>query len=773
MVESRESFRAHRARGVPVAPGTVSDTWIAGGLALLAAAVHWPLLLAVAGGCDEWHVLQIGVNLRRGDLLYTDTNHIAGPGAFYGIAALFSIFGESLIVARASVLLLFSALVSFTYLLSRRLTDPPAAVAAALILIALRLWTFPHFAIFHYATTALVVVTAGFWVLRAHENPSDLRIAAAGFLCGLAFITKQDSGALGGAGAFLALLAGHALQRYQYPGGSSAVRKAGVFLATAAAPFLLACLYFLAHGGVGPYLWQTIYDPIFMNALFGSGAGPDAADYLDIPRLFPLTGQDPEVRRFLFSWMPGLLWDLHWRDILDSWIYRETPALDIALKLVYRLPTLVLAIEAILLIRRWLRPGNRADATGAIAAQAAQLVFATGLWMAFSKPRDWIHFAILLVPFLPILARQGTAFLRRLPTVLRPLFYLPAGSALLLFLAASAYLEIRALETFDTPVHGARGSVWVRPEDAVAYQELIDHLRETPEEQPVLVIPCLPVLSFLSDRPPLSRFIWLWPRDAYADRDQQIIADLQARPDTSVVYTLMHTPFAPRPQVTVPELYDYLAENYRMAEVHGAPDRLSCGIAERRPPTTPLDPVTGKQGEAAGVLIRLYENLHRASARTDQNDPVPATDIAGVETWPLTRNVLFLEPGTERPNQLAITAHVPPAARLRTAAGVHPDRWQSLGPFPLRLAIEIRSKRGSETLFLEDFDVFNNPRERLWQEIDIDLSAWAGENVEIVFRATALGWEAGQKDLAGFAEPRILIGAPATETNLSPATIPP
>ena len=103
MVESRESFRAQRARGVPVAPGTISDAWIAGGLALLAAAVHWPLLLAVAGGCDEWHVLQIGVNLRRGDLLYTDTNHIAGPGAFYGIAALFSIFGESLLVARASV----------------------------------------------------------------------------------------------------------------------------------------------------------------------------------------------------------------------------------------------------------------------------------------------------------------------------------------------------------------------------------------------------------------------------------------------------------------------------------------------------------------------------------------------------------------------------------------------------------------------------------------------------------------------------------------------
>ena len=737
----------------------MADAWIAWGLALLAAAVHWPLLLAVAGGCDEWHVLQIGVNLRRGDLLYTDTNHIAGPGAFYGIATLFSIFGESLMVARVTVLMLFSGLVSFTYLLSRRLAGPTASILAALFLIGLRLWTFPHFAMFHYATTALVLVTAGFWFLRAQDNPSNRRIATAGFLCGLAFVTKQDSGALGGAGAFLALLAGHALQRYQQPAGSSLLRKACIFLTMAATPFLLACLYFLAHGGLGPYLWQTIYDPIFMNALFGSGAGPDAADYLDIPRLLPLTAQDTEVRRFLFSWMPGLLWDLHWRDILDSWIYRETPAIDVALKLIYRLPTLVLAIEAIVLLRRWLRPGSSPNAPRNLAAQAAQLAFATGLWMAFSKPRDWIHFSILLAPFLPILARQGAAFLRRLPAVLRPVFYLPAVSALLLFLVGSAHLEIRALETFDTPVRGARGSVWVRPEDAVAYQSLIDHLRNTPEDQPVLVVPCLPVLSFLSDRPPLSRFIWLWPRDAYADRDQQIIADLEANPDASIVYTLMHTPFAPRPQVTVPVLFDYLAENYQMGAVHGSPDRLSCGIAERR---------GSESRKVAEDAIPLYRKLDQAVAKTADNDIVTPTTLAGVANWPLTRNVLFLTPGTDQPNQLSLTTQVPNQARLRTAAGVHPDLWQSLGPFPLRLEIEIRSPRGSETLFREDFDVFNNPEARAWEKIDVDLSGWAGENVEIVFRATALGWQAGQREIVGFAEPIIFAASTAPGNQTAP-----
>lgn len=755
MVRFRESFRGKSA------PGALGDAWIACGLALLAAAIHWPLLLLVAGGCDEWHVLQIGVNLRAGQLLYTDTNHIAGPGSFYGIAALFSIFGESLLVARLTILLFFSGFVGCTYLLSRRLAGPTAAIGAALVLIGLRLWTFPHFAIFHYATTALILVTAGFWILRAHDNPSDTRISIAGLLCGIAFLTKQDSGALGGAGAFLALVAGYALQRHHLPLGSSLSRKALLFLLAAAGPFGIACLYFFTNGGIGAYLWQTIYDPIFLNALFGAGAGPDAADYLDIPRLFPLAGQDPEVRRFLFSWMPGLLWDLHWRDILDSWLYRETSLLDLFLKLIYRLPTLVILVEAILLGRRWLGLGAGQTPARVLAARAAQLAFTTGLWMAFSKPRDWIHFSILLTAFLPILARQSEVFIRRLPRGWRPVFVLPAASAVVLFLAASAHLEIRALETFSTPVSGNRGTVWVRPEDAIAYQNLIDHLSETPEDQPVLVIPCLPALSFLSERDPLSRFIWLWPRDAYEDRDQQIITELERRPDTSVIYTLMHTPFSTRPQITVPELFNYLAENYQFEAVHGAPDRLSCGIAERRRPETP-----STQTRVASSIL-LHTKLDRATAKTSENIAVETTAIAGVENWPLTRNVLFVKPGSGGPNRLILPARVPPGARLRSSAGVHPDLWQSLGPFPLRLEIEIRSRRGSESLFRREFDVFGRPESRLWQGIDVDLAGWAGEDVEIIFGAEALGWDAGQIDIAGFAEPTIVVGPRSISTSRS------
>ena len=460
------------------------DLLLAAFFGVLAAVVHLPMLLRVAGGCDEWHVLQIGVNLRAGDLLYTDTNHIAGPGAFYAAAGLFSLFGESITVARVAMLCLFSTLVSVTWLLTRRLTGPMAASIAATLLIAFRLWTFPHFTIFHYATVALVLVITAFAILQAHLLPSRGRVIAAGLVAGCAFLTKQDSGALGGAGMFVALVAAHFIHRAARRPVTPLPATLSTFIIAAGAPFALAGLFFLAQGGAGAWLWQTIYDPIFLNQLMGSGAGPEAADYIDTPPLFPLDGPDPLLRRYLFSWMPGLFWDLHWRDVLEHPLYRDTHLLDLTLKILYRLPTLVLVIEAISILRAWRRLGSMSVDVDALAARAAQFCFTTGLWFAFSKPRDWIHFSILLVPFFPLVTRQFVTFSRSLPGSLRPLVTIPAAGAALAFLFASYQLEREAEATYTAEVSGVRGSVLVRPEDAVAFQGLVDHLRTTPQDQP-------------------------------------------------------------------------------------------------------------------------------------------------------------------------------------------------------------------------------------------------------------------------------------------------
>jgi hypothetical protein len=716
------------------------------GLALLAVAAHAPLLFLTAGGCDEWHVLQLGANIRAGNVLYRDDNHISGPGAFYLTAALFELFGERFEVGRVAILALFAALVVAVYALTRRLTGPLPAALASLWLIAFRLWTFPHFQMFHYATIGLGLVTFAIVVLHAERPSSRARAAAAGFLAGLAFVTKQDSGALGILACLGALLLGSAVRRRG--GGPRETRGPALALVAAAAtPFAVAFGYFASQGALGPYLWQTVYDPLVQNPLFVSGAGPRAGDYIGMPPLFPLSGQDAVLRSTLFSWMPGLLWDLHWRDILGSWLYRETNAVDLALKIGFRVPYVVLAIEAIAFARAWLRLPSAPERARLVAAQGAQLVWAGAMLAAFSKPRDWIHFAILLVPLAPVVARQLSALLGSLPAWPRRVLAAGGAAAGLLFAASSAVLAVEAVRTYTAPVEGVRGSVRVRPEDAASFGALVDALAETPPDRPVLVVPCLPIATFLSDRPTLTRFMWLWPRDAYPDRDRQIIERLEEEPDASVVYVLMHTPFAPRPQVTVPELFEFLAERYEPAEVFGpSPERMMCALGGRRP--------AAEEG-----ALSLTDDLSGARASKTSGGAsmdVPVGQVAGVATWPLTPRVLHVTPGEGGENRVAIPVDVPAEATLVLRAGVNPDLWQSLGSFPLRLRVEVVADGDATEVLAVEKDVYARPGDRTWTPLALDLSRWAGRKVDLVFAAEALGWKPGGREIAGFEDPRIV-----------------
>jgi hypothetical protein len=726
-------------------------------LAVAAAVVHLPLLTLTAGGCDEWHVLQIAANLNQGEVLYRDTNHIAGPGAFYGVAALFALFGERFEVGRVAMLTLFSVLVAATYCLTRRLAGPLAATLGALWLVAFRLWTLPHFHMMHYATVGIVVLTLALVVLHAERPVSLPRAVAAGLLAGTAFVTKQDSGALGTGACFVALVAGAWIRRR--PGGTErAGRAAAAFVAAAATPFLLSCAYFAWHGALGPYLWQTVYDPIVLHPLYTGGGGPERGDYIDMPPLLPVFGQDAALRRFLFSWMPGLPWDLHWRDILQSRLYRETGIVDLALKIGFRLPYLVLAIEALALLRGLRRLRERPDGARALAAQAAQLAFAAGMWAAFSKPRDWIHFSILLVPFVPVVARQLAAAARLLPRWPRLIYAGALATAGIAFVVVSARLAAEAVAAYSAPVVGVRGTVWVRPEDARSFGAAVGAIAATPPDRPVLVVPCLPILTFLADRPPLSRFIFLWPRDAYADRDQQIIDALERRPDASIVYVLMHTPFAPRPQATVPQLFQYLAERYEPVEVFGrTPERMTCALAGRRAPST------------AAATVRLTDRLGEARAvrtREGTSEEVPLERVTGVATWPLTPRVLHVTPGSGGESKVAIPVDVPAGARLVLRAGVNPDLWQSLGPFPVRLSVSVVADgKRTEVLSLEK-DVYRHPDDRLWTPLDLDLGRWAGRRVEVVLAVEALGWKPGGGEIAGFEDPRLEV--PAAGTPVTP-----
>src|SRR5437016_469349 len=397
----------------------------------------------------------------------------------------------------------------------------------------------PHWQMMHYASLGLFLVTCAFLVLGAERPPRAGRAVVAGLLAGAAMLTKQDSGALGTAGCLLALALGSAARR-RAGGPPESWRPLFRFAAAAAAPLVVAVAYFWSQRALWPFVLQTAYDTLVQHPLFVGGGGPEHADYVPFPRLFPLLHQDALLRGRLLSYMPALFWDLHWREVVASRLYRDTNLLELAIKLAFRLPYVLLLVEAVATARAWRRAGDGQT----LAARAAQL-------------------------------------------------------------------------------------------------------------------------AFLAARPCVSRFPWLWPRDAYRDRDQQVLASLDAHPDATVVYTLSHIPSIPRLQGHGPALFEGLATRYRMGPIFG-PDsvHLIATLAERRPASPERD------------TFRLTDRLEAATVERIHAGTVERIDtpdaLAGVATWALTPRVLWVAPSAGGETRVALPVRVPPGARLRLRAGVNP-----------------------------------------------------------------------------------------------------
>ena len=93
---------------------------------------------------------------------------------------------------------------------------------------------------------------------------------------------------------------------------------------------------------------------------------------------------------------------------------------------------------------------------------------------------------------------------------------------------------------------------------------------------------------------------------------------------------------------------------------------------------------------------------------------------------------------------------------ILTRAGVNPDLWQTLGPFPVRLRVALVADRGTTELLAVRRDVFAHPGERAWIPLDADLGAFAGREVTIVLAASAEGWPGSAGEVAGFEDPRVV-----------------
>jgi hypothetical protein len=686
---------------------------------------------------DEGLVLQTAAEINRGKIIYRDIiMPLPGPAAFYLLAGLFRMTGESFPASRVLMAVMSSGLAAVLYLLARGVTSRWVAALVGLAFLSLRLWGFPHWLFYHYASCAGVFLALAFTLLSRALNPTRVSLLVlAGTAGGISFLAKQDVGGAGLVGlAAAALLLGgtrRLISMTALAGGALAV----------VGPTLI---FFAANGALYSLLDQ---------AVFTAFRGYDEFPYLQLPNVFPLLSQDAALRQHIGEYAPSILVTLYWPQITASSVFRDTALLDVAIKIVFFLPYVTLLL-AVLVYRPWrtLHPvGHTADHTYAHTCTAVILIYAAVVLAAFNPPRDWLHLLVLYHPTLllwGLLIHWGVEHLgprsRRL-----------ALTTLTIALLAATVLTVRMTRDlrrlYDTPVATSTGTVWLKSEEAVVLENLLGHVGDTTTPtDPLPVIPYHPLIQFFADRTAGLSNYFLWPVRPSEDTDTRLIADVEAAQPPTIIYSVSQYAHLRRFGRNFPELFAHLVDHYDIVRTFSPPSpwgAVFCALGR----SSPLPP----------ALVSLTSLLPQAtvSIQDDVGSRVLSDDdriaVAGRALWPF-RRVIYQRAPAEGSSTIAFKLVPPEGAQLRFAYGLNPDEWVSFAPAGVRFTVTA-APVGTEqrTLFSASIDPQRHTPDRMWHSGNVDLSHLGGQQVMLMLRVAVEGPSSPVGTVAGWAEPEL------------------
>jgi len=698
---------------------------------------------------DEGHILYYADLVNQGGMLYRDATIYPLPGAFYLLAAFFDVFGPSNLVARWVVLVEFSLFVALLFLWMRRLVPERVALLAVFVLWLYRIWAFPHWQMYGYSTTALLLLVASAVILlRSLEQGSRPLLAAAGLLFGLGVFCKQDYSAA----ALLALLPTLwvAVRSSEQARRSSPVASLAVFLGPAALVGALAGLHFWQQGQLA---W------VVQITALRHFVGMASYDYPAFPALLPLFVQDPALRSAegIANNLPALIFSADFLPTYRSWLFRETALYDTWAKLVIYGPLGLLAFGAVRLLRA--RASFRGEARIRDIAELLLFGFAFGLMVVayFVKPQDYTHLAVLYWPLLllSVLYLQDFAASSRLRgRVLVAALVVPV----LVIGAYSARLVWKLRITHDTPVAGERAGIYVKPHEAALLDELVSYVQsETRPGDRVAIMPYFTILHFLADRqgPHAASYI-VWPFPEYPDRDARVVEAMEAQDTALVLWSFTQFQGLPPASEYAAGIYDYLIQNFETDRIFNR-DLFAYKMAALK-------------REAASAQGRvLFDGRNGRVATVSERGPatrVPEAERARYSRaakWPF-RPVVTLRPSAQpRRTTLSRALRVPEKARLETAISVHPDEWFSIPPSWVRFEIAVLEAGKRELIFGRTLDPHRKLEDRGWFEIDLPLDSYAGRRVTLELSTSTQRALGEREGMAAFALPRLA----------TPATFPP
>jgi hypothetical protein len=155
----------------------------------------------------------------------------------------------------------------------------------------------------------------------------------------------------------------------------------------------------------------------------------------------------------------------------------------------------------------------------------------------------------------------------------------------------------------------------------------------------------------------------------------------------------------------------------------------------------------GNRAVLAAVVVLVlaaaaWWSLHRRSRETV--DLLPLYDTAEKSGEPWSVADVTLNGDTKRAisapanGRLRIHVRVPDDGWLKVSLGLKPEAWDKEGD-GVYFFVGVSDGRSFEQLFTQTVNPFQNPSERRWIPVSVDLSAYAGEEVELAFNTRASG----------------------------------
>jgi len=691
---------------------------------------------------DEGHILQYADLIARGGELYRDATVYPLPGAFWLLALVFHFVEPSILVARWIVVIQYTLFVLLVLAWLRRLVSPAWLVIAYVLLLLYRVWSFPHWHMYSYSTTALLLLLGSLLLLlRYFETGRRVSLALAGFVFGLGVLCKQDYGAA----ALLAVCI--ALPFHARAGGRREPLLAlfATFLAPAA----------LVGAAVGVHFWRMgLLGDVVQLTVLNHFVGIASYDYPAFPGLFPLFGQDPVLRdvRGRAQYMPAMLFTADWRVLRDSWLYQHTALYDVVMKLYYYGPYLLVALGGIRLVRRRAalrEPGRRARylAELLLTAFAAALV----LLVTFNRPQDYVHLIVLYWPLIALGLVLASGALAGRPRARLAAALVVALPALALVLYSARLIE-RFTARYSVPIANERAGVRVLAVEARLLENVVAYVQENSKPgEPIAVMPYYPIVHFLAQRPAPHRSTYIvWPFPELPDRDRQIIDAMRAQPTRLVVYNFTQFAVFPVMEEYAPELFDFLVDNYELERVFSY-DKWGymLGGLRRTPDPEPGRPLLADGAGALPLAIESPDEPPRPVA------PGERAHVVSTRPWPF-RPTLALRPTANGGRSVArLALEVPADARLHTAIAVNPKLWYD-APVGVDFELAVVDDGRREVVHQRRLAPTTNFADRGWFELEVPLARWAGRSV-VLELSTATDAPEGEKlSMAGWAAPRLL-----------------